>query len=102
MTQGELISFLESLGADVVVRRFGPQETTPDSVCAYFFPVPDPFEGIRGWEEMLLLDEYEDGWAINYGQYPRTRALQDEELKSLLTEWVREQDYRLFADYEPE
>ncbi|WP_155364808.1 hypothetical protein [Gimesia benthica] len=49
---------------------------------------------------MLILNEYEDGWAINYGQYPRTRALQDEELKSLLTEWVRERDYRLFADYE--
>lgn len=99
MTQAELISFLESHGADVVVRKFGPQDTTPDSVCAYFVPVPEPFEGIRAWEYMLMLHEFEDGWAISYGQSPRTRALKDQELKALLTEWVREPDDKLFLQY---
>lgn len=101
MTQAELISFLEELGADVVVRKFGPQDTTPDSVCAYFVPEPEPFEGIRAWKYMLMLHEFEDGWAINYGQSPSTRALKGQELKALLIEWVREPDYRLFEDYDP-
>ncbi len=102
MTQAELILFLESLGADVVVRRYKPDEPETIAVLVGRLPESDSPVPIPGWEDAVYLQEAAAGWSIRYIQSGQTRPLEDEELKSLLTVWIRERDYRLFADYERE
>ncbi|KAA0134975.1 hypothetical protein FYZ48_19215 [Gimesia chilikensis] len=102
MRQAELIRFLEALGADVVVRRYKPDEPETIAVLVGRLPESDSPVPIPGWEDAVYLQEATAGWSIGYIQTGKTRPLQDEELKSLLTVWIRERDYRLFADYELE
>lgn len=102
MTQTELISFLEALGADVFVRRYKPDEPETLSVLVGRLPESDSPVSIPGWKAAVYLQEAAEGWTIRYIQSGCTRPLQDQELQTLLTEWVRERDYRLFANYERE
>lgn len=102
MTQAELISFLEGLGADVFVRRYKPDEPETLSVLVGRLPESDSPVPIPGWKAAVYLQEAAEGWSISYIQSGQTRPLQDQELKSLLTEWVREPDYKLFSKYDPE
>jgi hypothetical protein len=100
MNQTELIQFVTNLGANVVVRKLDPLQEE-EIVCIHVDPIPVEQPGdIPGWKHALYLEELYDGWTIGSEQTDVTRPLQEPELKSLLTAWIREPDYRILQEFE--
>ena len=99
MNQTELIHFVTDLGANVVVRKLDPLQEA-EIVCIHVDPISVEQPGdIPGWKLALYLKEHHNGWTISSEQTDETRLLQEQELKSLLTVWIHETDYRIFKDY---
>jgi hypothetical protein len=86
----DMVSFAQSLGALT--------KLLPDQVCVMVGEKIDA-SGMRCYSHAVFLIEGNQGWAIGFSQFGRTRILSGMVVQELLRAWVSNPNDRLFDGY---